>query len=185
MKTHHRKNNKTQIWKLTLCGAPRSLSTAPNCVAKGVELANAYVGALDGIGNMVTLLKGSVSARNCTRNVSTSSGSIFTIMIRRTAVSVATMKTYNILYTPNLTIHIQSIHSRNNDADAAYDDDDDRQFCDVRYGMDFTSFCAMLEGASHKLPCWATAEGISDKLQFNVDGLFMLVHSVIFFLGIV
>lgn len=72
--------NKENNLKLTLCGATSRRSMEPNCVASGVWAANENVGARDGVGYIVRLLKGSVSAKNCTRNGINSSESIFTII---------------------------------------------------------------------------------------------------------
>lgn len=68
---------------LTLCGALSSLRMVPSCVARGIVVAKAKVGARTGMGKAVVADRGSLSSRYCTRKVISSSGSIFTIILTR------------------------------------------------------------------------------------------------------
>lgn len=68
---------------LTLCGALSSLKMVPSCVARGIVVAKAKVGARTGMGKAVLADRGSLSSRYCTRKVISSSGSIFTIILTR------------------------------------------------------------------------------------------------------
>lgn len=57
----------------------------PSCVASGIVVVKAKVGARTGMGKGKLALnaKGSLSSRYCTRKVISSSGSIFTIILAR------------------------------------------------------------------------------------------------------
>lgn len=55
----------------------------PSCVARGIVVAKAKVGARTGMGKAVLADRGSLSSRYCTRKVISSSGSIFTIILAR------------------------------------------------------------------------------------------------------
>uniref|UniRef100_A0A1A9UP68 Uncharacterized protein n=1 Tax=Glossina austeni TaxID=7395 RepID=A0A1A9UP68_GLOAU len=68
-KSNDNKNNKKNNLYLTLCGAPSRRKIVPNCVANGIVLAKAYVGARVGIGYIDVQSSGSVSTRYCTRNI--------------------------------------------------------------------------------------------------------------------